>query len=168
MMNLDSFPTSHYLYISNDITGLEEWILYIIFSKRNSNEMKVANNFKIKDDSYAFRVRNYTSLRKYSIHDILCIFMSRCLIRMTFGFESDLFNNIYVLSIDHDDFLNFALIFQIYNYLLLHSLCLVNQTLDSFVQVKLVWIFGKIIQLYYIRKFNRKRYKWFSKNLFIC
>ncbi len=31
--------------------------------------------------------------------------------------------------------------------------------------VKLVWIFGKIIHLYYIRKFNRKRYKWFNKKL---
>lgn len=35
--------------------------------------------------------------------------MPRCLIRMIFGFLNPiLFNNIYVLSIDHDDFLNFV------------------------------------------------------------
>ena len=49
------FPCQPLPHISNDITGLEELdIIYNFFQKKQWNE--IANNFKIKDDSYALEL----------------------------------------------------------------------------------------------------------------
>ncbi|HCR5722019.1 TPA: hypothetical protein OO283_004594, partial [Shigella dysenteriae] len=49
------FPCQPLPHISNDITGLEELdIVYNFFQKKQWNE--IANNLKIKDDSYALEL----------------------------------------------------------------------------------------------------------------